>query len=169
MEKESVPGLNFLWRLSIAHIERSGPFSDFTGYARTIMLLSGDGMELHFDAAPAARIDRREEPFAFDGGWKTDCSLIGGPVKDMNLMVDRERARGEMRVLALRPEARPITTSDRTVLYVLRGEAAVSLFDAEIVMRRGELLRTADAAGLPLPARATQPDTALVEIAIDFK
>src|SRR5687768_11288563 len=51
-------GDRWLWRLSIANVEQSGPFSDFAGYERTLMLLSGEGMELHFEEAPAMRIDR---------------------------------------------------------------------------------------------------------------
>jgi len=48
--------------LSIAEVERSGDFSDFSGYERTIMLLEGNGMELMFDDGASQRIDRRHGP-----------------------------------------------------------------------------------------------------------
>ena len=89
----------FLWRVSIADIERPGPFSDFSGYERTIMLLEGDGMELSFEGRPPVRIDAKHRPFVFDGGWKTSCRLLGGPVRDMNLMVRRGAAAGRIEVL----------------------------------------------------------------------
>ena len=157
----------FLWRLSIAHVEQSGPFSDFTGYERTIVLLSGDGMELDFDRAPPVRIDRREEPFVFDGGWKTHCRLIGGPVKDLNLIVDRERARASLRVLRLGEDATLVAASPCLLLYVLRGEANLHLLDLDLEVARGELLRLDEAGDLPLQLRATAPDTDVIAITIN--
>src|SRR5689334_4844647 len=65
-------GDRWLWRVSIADVEVSGPFSDFAGYRRIIALLDGNGMALSFDRAPPVIIDRPHEPFAFDGGWRTD-------------------------------------------------------------------------------------------------
>ena len=86
-----------LWRLSIAAVEQSGPFSDFSGFDRTIMLLKGNGMVLSIgDATGQAieyRIDHRYTPFEFAGEAKTHCRLIDGPVEDFNLMVDRHRDR----------------------------------------------------------------------------
>ncbi len=54
----------FLWRVSIADVERDGPFSRFPGIDRTIVLLEGGGMRLRSgrtryradDALCAARI-----------------------------------------------------------------------------------------------------------------
>ena len=159
----------FLWRLSIAHVEQSGPFSDFAGYERTIVLLSGDGMELDFDEAPTARIDRSEEPFVFDGGWKANCRLIGGPVKDLNLIVDRALAHAELRVVRLTEDATVVPASPCWLLYVLRGEANVRFLDLDMALARGELLRLDGVDDLPFQLRATQPDTAVVEIRIAEK
>ena len=38
----------FQWRVSLAQIDASGPFSDFTGYDRTLVLLEGGGLSLEF-------------------------------------------------------------------------------------------------------------------------
>ena len=57
----------FRWRISVAHIDASGPFSDFAGYNRKMMLLKGAGIELRF--ADGAR--RRVGPERF---------IIGSPV-----------------------------------------------------------------------------------------
>jgi environmental stress-induced protein Ves len=86
----------WLWRISIAEVGTSGPFSDFSGYQRTIMLLDGAGMELTFDCAPAVILGEPMRPFTFDGGWKTTCRLLDGPVRDFNVMVDRNRARASI-------------------------------------------------------------------------
>src|SRR5690349_3092686 len=73
-------GRPWRWRLSIADVDRSGPFSDFAGYRRFIALLKGCGMALSIDGAAPVVLDRPYRPFAFDGGARTECTLLGGPV-----------------------------------------------------------------------------------------
>jgi environmental stress-induced protein Ves len=91
-------GERFLWRLSVADVDSSGPFSSFPGYERTIVLLEGDGMELTIDGR-VARLDRAFEPFVFDGGAATTCRLLGGPCRDLNVIVDRARASARVAVI----------------------------------------------------------------------
>lgn len=139
--KEVVDG-QLLWRLSIAAVAQSGPFSDFTGFERTIMLLKGNGMLLTFDGSPEKRIDRRLMPFVFAGEWKTDCRLIDGPVEDFNLMVDRRRASARLDV----HELSDVTAShelqgDTEVLHCLEGSADVTVGERRIALRTGETLR----------------------------
>jgi len=67
----------WLWRLSAADVERSGPFSDFAGYERTIMLLEGDGMDLEIDGR-VAPLRTPFEPFVFDGAAPSRiCGTVG--------------------------------------------------------------------------------------------
>ncbi len=88
----------FDWRVSIAAIAASGPFSRFGGVDRVITLLDGDGVHLrgegvdHRLAAPLA-------PFAFSGDVAIDCTLLGGASSDFNVMTRRGRMRAEVRVL----------------------------------------------------------------------
>jgi environmental stress-induced protein Ves len=120
-------GGGFLWRISIAEVAMSGPFSDFSAYLRTIMLLEGDGFILKCtdaDGHPKAgkRLDRPYEPFAFDGAWKTDCSLIDGPIKDFNLMVARDGVRGALIVhKPKRGEILQLDVEHTAILHVLAG------------------------------------------------
>lgn len=79
-----------LWRLSIATIERDGPFSDFRGYDRTIVPIEGKGIELRVDEGIAVHLNRPFHPFAFRGEWRTTCKLIDGPVRDFNVMTRRD-------------------------------------------------------------------------------
>jgi len=89
----------FAWRLSLADVAASGPFSDFTGYDRWIMLVRGVGMRLEFGgAAPAVTVDRPFQPVRFDGASATSCRLLGGPIVDFNLMVDRAQLSAEVAV-----------------------------------------------------------------------
>ncbi|HSY89352.1 MAG TPA: HutD family protein [Verrucomicrobiae bacterium] len=116
---------DFLWRLSIAEVATSGDFSLFPGYDRTITLIEGAGMRLAFEAAPEKAILRRFEPFDFSGDWHCHCSLAAGPVRDFNLMVDRERARGKTE--ALRLDGRPVERSvDSGWLLIYCAEGALS-------------------------------------------
>jgi hypothetical protein len=150
-----------LWRASIAEVALDGPFSDYAGYERTIMLMEGRGMVLAFDRADPARIDAPFVPFTFDGAWRCDCTLIAGPVRDMNLMVDRETARGTIEVVRPRgPMARELR-AEWTLLYVLSGAARASLGGNGHSMAAGELLRV-DGAGdrLSLDADGIDPAVA---------
>ncbi len=92
----------FDWRVSIATIAASGPFSVFAGVDRTIMLLDGEGVRLHAadaDAGVDHRLDRPHEPFAFSGDVALGCTVLGGASSDFNVMSRRARCRADVRVL----------------------------------------------------------------------
>lgn len=84
------------WRLSVADIERDGPFSRYDGVQRFFAVLSGQGVRLRIDGT-AHQLDPTSEPLAFDGAADTQCDLLGGPTRDFNLMV--RQGRGSMRRL----------------------------------------------------------------------
>ncbi|MHB8477679.1 MAG: HutD/Ves family protein [Steroidobacteraceae bacterium] len=77
----------FRWRLSVAHIEASGPFSDFAGYDRKMVLLEGAGVELRFGDGVTKTLRRVGDLAEFDGAVSTYCELLNGPCVDLNLMV----------------------------------------------------------------------------------
>lgn len=73
-------------RISLADIERDGPFSAFPGVTRWFTVVQGAGVVLRFG-------DRTETlgpgsvPLRFDGAAAPGCSLIDGPTRDLNLML----------------------------------------------------------------------------------
>jgi environmental stress-induced protein Ves len=77
----------FLWRVSIAHIDASGPFSNFTGYSRKMVLLRGAGIRLRFAAGAGRHLHDIGDMAEFDGAVATECELVDGPCADLNLMV----------------------------------------------------------------------------------
>ncbi|HZI04709.1 MAG TPA: HutD family protein, partial [Archangium sp.] len=93
----------FLARLSIATVGDSGPFSVFPGVDRTLMILDGAGVALTLRGEREVVLDRRWQPFAFPGEAEIQCRLLGGPVRDFNLMVDRALAQGALAVVLLAP------------------------------------------------------------------
>lgn len=80
----------FGWRLSIADIGESGGFSTFAGYERVITVLQGEGMTLRVDGQdtrPLLPLD----PFAFSGESQVSCTLLGGAIRDFNLIYAPQR------------------------------------------------------------------------------
>ena len=89
-------GDDFRWRVSIAEIERDGPFSAFPGVERDLLLLEGNGIELDIDAAEPQRLIRRFEHVHFAGEANVDCRLLAGPTRDFNVMTRRAALRAEV-------------------------------------------------------------------------
>jgi len=83
---------DFLWRVGIADIGQSGPFSSFPGIDRSIMLLEcpeGSGMRLSIDGRDIELPLYRFVDFA--GEATTSGTLTGAPVRDFNVMSRRGR------------------------------------------------------------------------------
>jgi environmental stress-induced protein Ves len=76
------------WRMSVAQVDRSGPFSRFDGIERWFAVLQGAGVALDV-AGQSQRLTAGDAPFFFDGSAATGCELLDGPTQDFNLMVRR--------------------------------------------------------------------------------
>jgi uncharacterized protein len=82
-------------RVSVADIERDGPFSAFPKVERHFAVLEGEGIELEGVGA----IRRGSEPIMFDGAEARECRLIAGATRDLNVMIRRDSGRGFLRRL----------------------------------------------------------------------
>lgn len=82
-------GEPFSWRVSVAHIEKSGPFSDFSGYERRMLLLRGRGLNLRFGDGRRSELREIGDCVEFDGAMPTHCDLLEGPCFDLNLMTSK--------------------------------------------------------------------------------
>ncbi len=92
----------FSWRVSIAHIDAPGPFSDFAGYARTMVLLRGAGVALKLSDGTQRLMRATGDLAQFDGALGAECELLNGPCVDLNLMTSNALRLGEVRVERLR-------------------------------------------------------------------
>jgi len=111
---------DFGWRVSIATIAAAGPFSQFAGIDRSIMLLDGDGVRLRSDDGRIDHcLDAPHRPFAFSGDAAIDCALLGGASSDFNVMARRGQWRAELRVI---DGASSISSALHGVLLSLRGD-----------------------------------------------
>jgi len=90
-------GDSFRWRVSVAHIDASGPFSDFAAYNRKMVLLRGSGLTLAFADGHHKALRQIGDLAEFDGAVATHCELLNGPCVDLNLMVSKS-TRAEVRV-----------------------------------------------------------------------
>lgn len=110
----------FGWRVSIADVGAPGPFSAFTGYQRIISVLEGQGMRLNVDG-DSSRDLRALDAFAFDGASAVDCTLLGGAIRDFNLIYSPSRYRARLQWLKLDGAAH-FFSSASTVLIFSAGE-----------------------------------------------
>ena len=77
---------HWVWRMSVAEVAHSGPFSRFEGVQRWFAVLAGAGVVLTQNGQrQTLTVD--SAPFCFDGGTSTDCELLDGPTQDFNLMM----------------------------------------------------------------------------------
>lgn len=150
---ETGPDGSLLWRFSIADVAGSGPFSDFTGYDRHILLLAGDGCVLRPAGGPPHHLDRLLEPFTFDGGRPVACELLGGPVRDLNLMVARGAAAGGLRVFRIPAGAQvELPLAGTVLLFLVEG----ALQGGGVPLAPGDTLRAEGAEGEVLAVAASE-------------
>jgi len=72
-------------RVSLADVNRSGPFSAYPGVRRWFAVVEGAGVRLAFPGA-VHRVDAASAPLHFSGELAVDCELLDGPTRDLNLM-----------------------------------------------------------------------------------
>lgn len=85
------------WRLrvSVATIDRDGPFSPFPGVQRWFSVLDGEGVVLTL-GGQRHLLAPGHAPFHFEGEAAPGCELVAGSTEDLNFMVPMAQGRGEM-------------------------------------------------------------------------
>jgi uncharacterized protein len=85
------------WRLSIATIDRSGPFSEFPGYDRTIVAIEGDLVTLQI--GDETIVLAHYEPLEFPGEEPAYASVTGS-ARDLNVMTRRDELAHDVEIVA---------------------------------------------------------------------
>ena len=87
----------WLVRISVADIEKDGPFSAFPGIKRSITVLSGAGIRL----GGPLNVELRpgDPPTTFSGDLAPDCELVHGPTRDLNAMFNEKAGTGGLQRL----------------------------------------------------------------------
>jgi environmental stress-induced protein Ves len=122
-------GEPFGWRVSFAQIDRSGPFSDFSGYVRHMVLLRGAGVRLEFANGGHSVLREVGDGVQFDGAVATSCELLNGSCVDLNLIVSVARYTAAARVQHLRKPVAWQTGAGQPTL-IIPIDAAVVVQDA---------------------------------------
>jgi environmental stress-induced protein Ves len=118
----------FEWRVGIADIAQSGPFSKFEGIDRSIMLLEcppKSGMRLSIDGRDV--VLPFQEFVDFAGESPTHGTLLGAPVRDFNVMSRRSRMRHQRGWLPLAAGAtHALPAAAWAFVHAIDGDAAVA-------------------------------------------
>lgn len=155
---------SFDWRVSIAHIASSGPFSAFPGIDRVITLLSGGGVHLLGDDGQVDHpLDTPLAPFAFAGEAAIHARLLAGDCHDFNVMTRRAVCRASLQVVR---SACDWPTASQGLLMAVQGHWVLEGSRSEqLAPQQG--LWWSDAS-LAWRLRPQSPDAALLAMTLHF-
>lgn len=87
--------MEFDWRISLATITASGPFSSFPGIDRSLMLLDGDSVQLTLDGTRKVTLSAAQ-PMLWFPGEAVVSAQVKGATTDFNVMTRRDRCRHQL-------------------------------------------------------------------------
>lgn len=157
------------YRLSIAEVAQDGPFSNFDGIDRIIMLLEGKGFELCFGGGHIQALVQTQQPFPFRGEDPVQCDLIDGAVRDFNVMTRRDNTRAQAEVIDLNQQRSTANCGDLVhAVFVLRGQVFAELNEHGYILEAQQMLLIEhESASLQLSA--IKADAAVYSIAISSR
>ena len=126
-------------RISVADIEKDGPFSAFPEIKRSITVLSGAGIRLGEPLNVALRTS--DPPATFSGDLTPDCELVNGPTRDLNAMFNKKAGTGGLQRWRSGDEAKFVRASfdlnhDLPTLFGIFTLAVATLrtYDGEVAL-----------------------------------
>jgi environmental stress-induced protein Ves len=131
------------WRLAMAPVNEDGPFSRIECVNRSLAVVEGAGMLLS--------VDRKKLPclpmqvVRFRGDAITDATLTDGPIMDINLMVRRKEADGEMAIIS-----NAGLLNGASIVVAVGGSAQVKSGDSTIDLERHDSILECDAETISL-------------------
>lgn len=138
---------NFDWRLSIARIDKSGPFSRFFGIDRTLAVISGGSVALHVEGQSPVVLEPSSGYAAFPGDLYVYAEVSGAGSEDFNVMSRRGRCSHELACMELRGGTRIERRMESTFVFHAAGtRVAVDAGAAhvELQLHDGLLLEAGD-------------------------
>ena len=131
------------WRLAMAPVNEDGPFSRIECVNRFLAVVEGNGMLLSVD-----RKKLQCQPMQvvrFRGDAITDAFLTDGPITDINLMIRRKEADGEMAIVS---DAQLLIGA--SIVVAVGGSAQVKCGDSIIDLERHDTILEYDAESISL-------------------
>lgn len=111
---------DFSWRLSIASVANDGPFSDFSGYDRTLLLLEGSGITLNKPNGVFKVLNSSLDYANFKGEDLIDATLHDGPIKDFNIMTLRSICTSSVTAIDETSESLLNINADKLLVYSIK-------------------------------------------------
>ena len=126
---------DFDWRVSVADIAAAGPFSRFVGVDRHLLLLEGDGVNLTSEEAGMnVNLLANGTVLAFSGDVDMSSQLLGGAVRDFNVMTKRGMWQAQIGAWT---EAASIQAQAGLVLQTM-GQACCSFTEGNATFNTGQ-------------------------------
>ena len=126
------------WRLAMAPVNEDGPFSRIECVNRFLAVVDGAGMLLSVDRKKLQCLPM--QVVRFRGDAITEATLTDGPIMDINLMVRRKEADGEMAIVS-----NAGLLNGASIVVALGGSAQVKCGDSTYDLERHDSLLECDA------------------------
>ena len=131
----------FSWRLSIASVANDGPFSDFSGYDRTLLLLEGSGITLNKPNGVFKVLNSSLDYANFKGEDLIDATLHDGPIKDFNIMTLRSICSSSVTAVDETSESLLNINADKLLVYSIKPVNIQIGLEASISLEANHLLQ----------------------------
>ena len=131
----------FSWRLSIASVANDGPFSDFSGYDRTLLLLEGSGITLNKPNGIFKVLYSSLDYANFKGEDLIDATLHNGPIKDFNIMTLRSICTSSVTAIDETSESLLNINADKLLVYSIKPVNIQIGLEASISLEANHLLQ----------------------------
>lgn len=121
----------FDWRISLATIAASGPFSVFPEVDRTLALVDGPGVTLDIGDEGRFVLSEDDPIVEFAGESAVMATLAGGATTDFNVMTRRSRCHHRLGKRVLEGASEFAPRGDVTILFLAEGDALSVSSDSE--------------------------------------
>lgn len=155
---------DFDWRLSMATVASSGPFSQFPGVDRTLAVLDGEGIMLAVEGAPPVVLRPAMLPYAFPADCPAAATLIGGPIRDLNVMARRDGFRHAVRRAGRDHAISLAEGAEHLLLFCVDGDIDVDLDGCAERLARHDVLHGVSPGRSPVVTFGSGAHGLLVEI-----
>ncbi|MDE3321904.1 HutD/Ves family protein [Acinetobacter nosocomialis] len=138
---------DFDWRISMADVTTSGPFSLFPNKQRIISVLDGQGIVLYVDELPAKTLNQGDI-FAFHGESQVQSELVNGAIRDLNLIYDPAKFHARFQWLNDAAEQAFISSADLIFIFNQGSETQVNVDDHSVQIAAHETLKIEKKSGV---------------------
>jgi environmental stress-induced protein Ves len=122
---------DFDWRISLATITQSGPFSVFPGIDRSLSLVDGAGVVLDVGNERRVALSEREPIVAFPGETEVFATVDCGTTTDFNVMTRRARSNHQLERRVVRDFSTLERRSETTIVFLAEGESLALISGSE--------------------------------------